>query len=257
MNRTRRTIIGSIVPLGLLLWYVLSTSARPSPFFPQIGVMLQRFQDLWLFKRVMTDVVPSLSNFAIGYALAVVAGICIGTLLGSVAFLREMATPIINFGRSVPPLMIIPPLVLVLGIGDSSKIFVIALGAFFPIVLTTVDGLRQTDTALVDVSRAMRLGTLRTVRRVYIPSALPSIFGGAQTGLQIALILMVSTEMVAATRGVGYLTMQAQQTFNAPSVWAGILLLATLGFLINLAFTAVRNRVLAWHIGMRAASKAN
>lgn len=257
MNKLGRSITGAIVPILLLGYYFLATTISPNPFFPPISEILKRFADLWIFDKVTTDVLPSLGNFAIGYLLAIILGIFFGTLFGRVIWLGELFLPLINFGRSVPPIMIIPPLVLLLGIGDASKIFVITIGAFFPIVLTTMDGLAQTDPALVDVSRAMNLRRLQTLRKVYIPAALPSIFGGLQTGMQVALILMVSSEMIAATRGIGYLTMQAQLTFNAPSVWAGILLLALIGFFFNKIFTFIRNRVLSWHVQMQVALSAS
>lgn len=252
MNKLTKFLIGALIPVGLVLWYCISAVVAPSPFFPPAQDILNRFAELWLFARVQSDVVPSLLNLFAGYFIAVVAGIIIGTLLGRIWWIREMGLPLINFGRSVPPIMIIPPLVLLLGIGDASKIFVIAIGAVFPIIITTMDGFRQIDPALVDVSKSLQLSGTRTLQKVYLPAAMPSIFGGLQTGLQIALVLMVSSEMIAATRGIGYLTMQAQLTFNSPSVWAGIILLALLGFCINLLFTLVKNYALSWHNKMRA-----
>lgn len=257
MKTWTKASIGVAVPLIAIAGYAAATAADPNPFFPPIPVILKRFADLWLFRRVPTDVLPSLGNFFVGYAIALVAGLIIGIIVGRVRWLNDMAQPLIHFGRSVPPIMLIPPLVLVLGIGDASKVFVIALGAAFPVILTTIDGMRQVDPALMDMSKSIRLGRFQTLRSIILPAASPAIFGGAQTALQVALILMVSSEMVAATHGVGYLTMQAQATFNAPSVWAGILLLALLGFLINVAFSLVRNRALAWHTGRAAAYAAS
>ena len=256
MKTWTKAALGLAVPVVAVAGYAAATAANPDPFFPPIPVMLKRFADLWLFEHLPTDVVPSLRNFAAGYAIALTLGLLAGILIGRIRWLKEMAEPLIHFGRSVPPIMLIPPLVLVLGIGDASKIFVIALGAVFPVLLTTIDGMRQVDPALMDMSRSIGLGRVQTLRRVILPAACPAIYGGAQTGLQVALILMVSSEMVAATHGVGYMTMQAQATFNAPSVWAGILLLAVLGFLINAAFTLLRNRALAWHTGRAAAYAA-
>ncbi|WP_413810725.1 ABC transporter permease [Streptomyces sp. OE57] len=232
------------------------TTLRPDPFFPRLPVILNRFADLWLFSRVSSDVVPSLVNFGAGFLLAVVVGVPVGVLLGRVGWLGEMALPLMDFARSVPPIMLIPPFVLVLGVGDTSKIVIIFIGAFFPIVVSTLDGLRRTDPALLDVARSIQLGPLDTVLRLYVPSAAPAILGGIQIGMHFALVLMVSSEMLAAVRGLGFITMQAQVTFNAPSVWAGMLLLAIIGFFLNALFTVVRNRVLAWHIGLRATSKA-
>lgn len=257
MKTWTKAALGAAVPILAIAGYGAATTLAPNPFFPPIPLILKRFSDLWLFKKVPTDVLPSLANFATGYVIALVVGLAIGIVIGRVQWLNDMAQPLIHFFRSVPPIMLVPPLVLVLGIGDTSKVFVIALGAAFPVILTTIDGMRQVDPALLDVSKSIRLSNFQTLRNIILPAASPAIFGGAQTALQIALILMVSSEMVAATHGVGFLTMQAQATFNAPSVWAGILLLALLGFLINVAFSFVHNRVLAWHAGRAAAYAAS
>lgn len=256
MRTATRVALGAAVPVLVVAGYGIATTLGRNAFFPPLQVIARRFQALWLFDRVPTDVIPSLVNFAIGFCLAVIVGVPFGVVLGRVGWLGDMVLPLIDFARSIPPIMLIPPFVLILGIGDASKIVIIVIGAIFPIMVATLDGLRRTDPAVLDVARAIQLGRVDTVLRMYLPSAMPSIFGGIQTGLQFALVLMVSSEMVAAVRGIGFLTMQAQATFNAPSVWAGILLLAVLGFLINALFTLIRNRVLSWHIGMRAVSKS-
>lgn len=251
-----RIALGAILPIALVVLYAVGTALAPNPFLPPIPKILDTFADLWLFSRVPTDLVPSLLNLLWGYLIAAVCGIGLGLLLGRLLWVRELLMPLLHLARSVPPLMLIPPLVLVLGIGDISKIAIIALGSFFPILLATIDGVRQTDPALIDAASALRLTAVQRLVHVWIRSSTPSMFGGLQTGLQFALVLMVASEMVAATRGVGYVTMQAQLTFNAPAVWAGMLLLAIVGFALNQIFVWIRNRALAWHIGMRAQTRA-
>jgi sulfonate transport system permease protein len=245
--------VGAIVPAGIVGTYAARTNGESDPTFPPLADIVQRFRELWLFSHVGSDVLPSLRNLAIGLLLGVVVGIVLGAVLGLVGWLHDALVGLLHFGRSVPPIMLIPPLVLVLGVGDLAKIAIIALGAMPPVCLATIDGIRQVETVQVDMARSIRLGRVATVRDVYLPSASPSIFGGIQIALQIAFVLMVASEMVAAFRGLGYLTMQAQQSFDSRSMWAGILLLALLGFFLNLGYAAVRNRVLAWHVGMTRA----
>ncbi len=256
MNTLRRIAIGAALPIVVVVVYAVWAAANPSPYFPAPTAIAQRFRELWLFDRFMSDLVPSLVNLMTGWTVAVVVGILVGVLLGRVAPLRLMFAPLLDFGRSIPAIMLIPPLVLVLGIGDASKIAIIALGAFFPVALSTMDGLRQTDPALIDVTRALRLSRLKEIRVAWLPSAAPSIAGGMQTGLQFAFILMVASEMLAAIHGLGYLTMQSQLTFDSVGVWAGIVMLAILGFVINAIFVLVRDRLLAWNVAMRAAAHA-
>lgn len=256
MTVMRRFALGAALPIAIVVAYAIWTTVRPNPYFPGPALIAQRFQQLWLFDRFLSDAVPSVLNLLVGWAIAVVAGILVGLLLGRIKALALLFAPLLDFGRSIPAIMLIPPLVLVLGIGDASKVAIIALGAFFPVALSTMDGLRQTDPALIDVTRALRLSRLTEIRVAWIPSAAPSIAGGMQTGLQFAFILMVASEMLAAVHGLGYLTMQAQLTFDSVGVWAGIVMLAILGFLLNALFVYIRDRLLSWNVAMRAAARA-
>lgn len=256
MRLSTRFVLGAIPPVVIVIAYAIWTNGNPSPFYPPVRDIVQRFLDLWVFELVRTDVLPSLRNLLTGFLIAVVAGVIAGLLLGWFGWMRLLFLPLVTFGRSIPPITLIPPLVLVMGIGDSSKIAIIAFGCAFPICLATIDGMRQTDPALVDVSRSIGLSRFDLLRRVYVPSAMPSIFGGLQVALQLALVLMVASEMVAAYRGLGFVTMQAQLSFDAQTVWAGIVLLALIGFALHLLFLAVRRWALGWHIGLRALSSS-
>lgn len=256
MRTFRPLLLGIALPLLILIAYTLWTASFKSPYFPTPMRIAARFQELWLFKRVGSDVLPSLRNLILGYAMGTAIGLTLGVALGRVRILRILFTPLLDFCRSIPIIMLIPPFVLILGIGDNSKLAIIALGACFPIALATIDGLRRTDQALIDVTRSMHLPWWKELTVAWIPSASPSIAGGMQTGLQFSFILMVASEMLAAVRGLGYLTMQAQMTFDSVSVWAGIILLAILGFLLNTAFVLLRDRVLRWHVESRALSRS-
>ncbi|MET8832010.1 ABC transporter permease [Streptomyces sp. NPDC004610] len=252
MSRLRRLLFGAPVPIITVLGYYLWTRDAADPFYPGISLIVDSLNAVWLFEAAGSDVVPSLRNLFTGYGIATVAGVGLGLGVGLVRWASELVMPMMNFARSVPPLMLIPPMVLVFGVGDLSKVTIVALGSFFPVLLATIDGVRQTEAGHLDAVKAMRLRPVQRLTRLWLPSATPSMFAGLQTGLQFALVLMVASEMVASTRGIGYQTVQSQLTFNSPGVWSGIIVLAVLGFLLNAVFTGIRNRVLAWHIGMRA-----
>ncbi len=256
MMNLRRTLLGALVPIALIAVYAIWTSVSPNPFFPKPWTIIRKFQELWLFDRVFSDVLPSLRNLLAGYAMACVLGFAGGLALGRVSSLRLLFSPLLDFARSIPIIMLIPPFVLALGIGDASKLAIITLGTFFPIALATIDGLKRTDPALLDVSRSLKLPWWKELTVVWLPSAAPSIVGGAQTGLQVAFILMVASEMLAAYRGLGFITMQAQLTFDSEGVWAGIILLAILGFLLNAISNVIRDRLLHWYIQSRALARS-
>lgn len=255
-SRTGRWSLGLVVPCLAVLIYHLSTRNAANPFYPTLSAIGERFGDLWLFERVGEDVLPSLTNLFLGFAIAVALGFASGLLLGRSQVLAELLMPLVTFARSVPPIMLIPPLVLVLGVEDSSKVAIIALGASFPVLIATIDGMRQAEPVLLDVARSSHLGRRRTLTSIWLPAALPAIAGGVQTALQLSLVLMVSSEMVAAYRGLGYVTMQAQLTFDAPTLWAGMVLLALLGVVLNLLYELARRRLLGWHIEMQKVSRS-
>ncbi|SCL26540.1 ABC transporter permease [Micromonospora inyonensis] len=250
MKLPSRAILGLVIPCLVFYLYVRFTSNSPSPYFPPPGRIWESFQDTWLFAHFATDVVPSLRNLVIGFSVAAVTGVTLGLVLGRVIWLQNLFMPLVHFFRSVPPIMVIPPLVLIIGTGDASKVAIIFVGSLFPILIASLDGVRSIDPVLTEVSRGLRIGRFRAVAQIYGPAAGPAVFGGLETGLQISIVLMVASEMVAATHGIGYLTMQAQATFDAAGVWSGMVLLSVIGFLIAALFKAARSRMLAWHIGM-------
>jgi sulfonate transport system permease protein len=252
MKLPSRILLGLLPVVALVILYATRLSPNEPIYYPAMGDIATRFRELWLFERFRSDVVPSMKNLALGLLLAWAIGIPVGVALGRARWAREMFGPLLDFGRSVPPIMLIPPLVLVLGIDDSSKIAVIAIAAFFPVCIATIDGMRLADTTLLDAARAIRLGRWRTITSIYLPSGSPAILGGVQVSLQVGFVLTVASEMLAAYRGVGYVTMQAQLAFDSTTMWAGIVLLALLGYLVNAVFVVARNQLLSWHIGMRA-----
>jgi ABC-type nitrate/sulfonate/bicarbonate transport system permease component len=117
-----------------------------------------------------------------------------------------------------------------------------------------MDGISGVDATLLDTSRVYRVSAWDRVVRVMLPAAAPQIFAGLRTSLSLALILMVISEMVASTNGIGYFVLQSQRTFAIPEMWSGILLLGILGYLLNLLFVIVERRVLRWHRGARSSA---
>lgn len=248
---TRLALEAWLPVLLVLAWWRWSVTAD-SVFFPPLPEILARFQELWLFARFGSDLVPTLTNMAIGYALAGAIGISAGILLARVPVLRAMAEGPVHFARSVPPIAILPVAILLLGFGDGMRISVIAFSASFATLIATIDGVTSLDPVRRDLARTYRLPRWTFYRHVVLPQAGPQIFAGLRVSLLIAFIVMISSEMLASTRGIGYLTIAAQQTFATTDMWAGILLLGILGYLINLVFERVERRVLHWQRGPEA-----
>lgn len=243
-------LLALVLPVVALIVYDVWARGAQDFFFPPLDEIGSVFAEDWLFTLVPSDLLPSLGRMLTGYALAVLLGVALGMVLGLSRTLSTALDPVLQFLRALPPPALIPVSLLVFGAGDSAKIFLIVLGAIWPVLLNTVDGVRSVDQTALDMARSYRIPAYARLTRLVLPSALPRIFAGARTALAIAIILMVVSELIGADNGVGYYVQLAQRGFNIPEMWAGTLLLGLLGFAFNAVFVAIERRVLQWHLAI-------
>jgi ABC-type nitrate/sulfonate/bicarbonate transport system permease component len=196
---------------------------------------------------LLLDIVPSVVRMLLGFVFAAFAGLLIGLLLGVNRRLAPWLTPLLEFGRAVPPPLVIPIAMVIMGFGEQLVIFTIALGAFWPVLLNTIDGVRRVEPLFLDTAKALHLTPLRGIRDVILPAALPTIMAGLRIALSISLIMMVLSEMLAANNGIGYQLLFAQQTFRVPTTYGGVVLLAILGWAFDTIFVLIERRVLRSH----------
>lgn len=241
-----------LVPVGVLVVWGLWSAAADSFFFPPLTDILETFAETWVFDRVGSDVVPSLLRLGAGYVIAVGVAVLLGIPLGLSRAARRAASPILEFLRAIPPPALIPFAIVVIGVGNGMKVFIIAVVCVWPVLLNTIDGITGIDPTMNDTARVYGVRGLERLRKVLLPAASPQIFAGMRTSLSLALILMVISEMVASTNGIGFFVLQSQRSFAIPEMWSGIILLGLLGYLLNLIFMVGERRVLAWHRGARA-----
>jgi ABC-type nitrate/sulfonate/bicarbonate transport system permease component len=253
-SRALATALEITVPLLLLVLWGLLSANSDTYYFPPLTDILQTFMDTWVFERVRSDVVPSLTRLALGYGIACLVAVAAGPALGLSRPLRRATDPIVQFLRAIPPPALLPFGILVLGVGNGMKVFIIAFVCLWPVLLNTIDGVAGVDPTLRETARVYDIGPVDRVLRVTLPAAAPQIFAGMRTALSLALILMVISEMVASTNGIGYFVLQAQRSFAIPEMWSGILLLGILGYVLNAVFLLVERRVLRWHRGSRASA---
>lgn len=258
--RALRSRLGLIlevtVPLAIVaIWWVASASST-SFFFPPLADILTAFRETWLFEHVASDVVPSMARLAAGFALAILIAVPLGVLLSQSKLLWRAAEPLIEFLRALPGPALIPLGIVLVGIGSTMKIALIAFGCLFPILLTTMDGVASIDPVLRDTVRMLRLSRRERVRRVIVPAAMPQIFAGLRTSLALGLIMVVISEMVASENGVGYFVLQAQRSFDIPEMWAGTILIGILGYALNGILALAERRVLRWHRASKASALA-
>jgi ABC-type nitrate/sulfonate/bicarbonate transport system permease component len=253
-TRTLNAALEIAVPLALLVLWGVWSSGSDTYYFPPLTDILDTFADTWVFERVGSDVVPSLVRLGLGYTIACTVAVAAGLALGLSPTLRRASDPMVQFLRSIPPPALLPFGILVLGVGTSMKVFIIAFVCLWPVLLNTIDGVAGVDPTLRETARVYGIGRRDRLLRVTLPAAAPQIFAGMRTSLSLALILMVISEMVASTNGIGYFVLQSQRSFAIPEMWSGILLLGILGYVLNAVFLLVERRVLRWHRGARASA---
>jgi ABC-type nitrate/sulfonate/bicarbonate transport system permease component len=236
-------------------WWVFSAST-PSIFWPPPDVVAAKFVATWLGDRFFVDIVPSLSRMIAGLALAIISGVVVGLIIGSVRWLRALAEPALEFFRAIPPPVLVPVLMLFVGIGWEMQVLVIAFGCVWPVLLNTVEGVRAIDTVLHDTSRSYGINRVARLRYLILPGASPQIMVGVRQSLALALILMVISEMFASSSGLGFSIVLFQRTFAVAEMWSGIVLLGVIGFTLAFLFRRTERTVLAWYFGLKQSETA-
>jgi ABC-type nitrate/sulfonate/bicarbonate transport system permease component len=241
------------VPVAILLAWQVWTAHAHSARFPRLSTILVTFHDMWLFSQFGTHVVPSLERIGLGFAIAVIAGVALGVPLGLSRWGRLWAMPHIEYWRAMPPPALLPiSIVLLHSIGNRQKVAFIAFFCIFPVLLNTIDGVRGIDPTLLETARSFKVPRLETVRRLVLPAASPQIAAGMRTSLSLAVIMMVLSEYFSSTSGVGYVLLISKNTFEFKPMWAAIVLIGVLGYVLNVLFLFAERRLLAWHRGWRA-----
>jgi ABC-type nitrate/sulfonate/bicarbonate transport system permease component len=257
MNRRRalKVSLEIAVPIAILAGWQVWTAHQHSSKFPRLSTILVEFRDLWLFSQFNEHVVPSLERIGLGFALAVVVGIALGIPIGLSRWARLWTMPHIEFWRAMPPPALLPiSIVLLHSIGNKQKVAFIAFFCLFPILLNTIDGVRAIDPTLVETARSYNIPRRERIRRLVLPAAAPQIAAGMRTSLSLAVIMMVVSEFFSSTSGVGYVLLISKNTFQFTPMWAAIVLIGVLGYLLNVLFLLAERRLLAWHRGWRAAT---
>lgn len=234
----------------LAAWEAASRlNVLPSLSFPPVTVILKTWAELVASGELPREVLPSLARMFGGYLIGVGLGVCIGLLMGMWRFFYNLLEPITELLRPIPSPAYIPIVILFLGIDTEMKLFMIAFASFFPVLLNTYSGVRSVDPVQLQTARTFGVEGRKLLWQIVLPSASPYIFTGMRVSLAVALIVMVISEMVAASNGIGYFILAAQRGFKIREMYAGVLTLALVGYVLNRLFLVIENHVLAWHQG--------
>lgn len=237
-----------ILPILLLVaWFAATASgtlkpyqfASPQAVFAELG-QLASSGVLW------TDLGASLERVALGFGIALVLATLLGALVGTSRVAERLLDPTLQAVRAVPSLAWVPLILLWLGIGETPKVTLIAIGAFFPIYVSLASGIRNVDRKLLDVARVLGVRGPALALRVLVPAALPQLLVGARIGLTQAWLFLVAAELLASTRGLGFLLTEGQQISRTDEILVAVLLFAVCGKLSETGMRMLERRLVAW-----------
>jgi len=248
-----RTALGwRIASLGIAagfvgVWQLIANARLVAPAFlpgpDRAWVALVRgFTDGDLLVKVL----GTLQHMLIGWLVASLAGIALGALIGSSPRVRAYVTPTLEFLRPLPASAIIPVGIALFGLSQSMAMFVIAFGAVWPMLMSTVHGFASVEPRLYEVARALRLSRIAVIFKIGLPSASPDILAGMKISVTVALILSVVCEMLAGLDGLGHWILISARLFRSADLFAGVMLLGLIGYVTALAVAQVERRLLVW-----------
>ena len=245
--------ISGLLFLGglMLAWELAARVDLTNPLIvPPLSRILGVFWDLLWSGQIPMQILLSMKRALAGYLLAAAVFIPLGILMGLFQGIYRTLEVIVEMLRPVPPPVMIPVALLFFGLEDEMKIFVIFFSCAWPILLNTIDGVRNIDGVLLNTAKTFRLSRGQTIWRIILPAASPQIMTGLRVSLPIMLILVVISEMVGSTDGIGYFILDAQRRFRVAQMYAGMFALAILGYALNELFNLAHRRLLSWHWGM-------
>jgi ABC-type nitrate/sulfonate/bicarbonate transport system permease component len=214
-----------------------------SPVPSQVAGQLHRVVTSSAF---LDAVASTLGLLAAGYLLACAVGVLLGLAMGYNRRVYVLLEPTLELLRPIPKPALLPPLILLFGLGASMKVSIVFLGAVFPVLINTIQGVRAVDPMLIDVARTFRCGVVRIVSRVVLPASLPMILAGMRVSLGLGLVLVILAEMLTGSHGLGAQLVDAQRAFRVHEMYAWTVVLAMLGLVLALAFDAFERGLIFW-----------
>ncbi len=234
----------------VLLWYYVTVTGKVSALvLPTIGDVITTIYQQLTTGTLRQDLGISLFRIVEGYALAVFFGISLGVLMGMSERVNKFFMLTFTSIRQIPMMAWIPLLVMWFGIEEESKVAVIFLASYFPILINTISGIRSTDKKLIEVGKMYQLSKWNMFRHIYLPSALPSIFVGLKLGLGISWMAVVGAEMIAASSGIGFRINDARSLMQYPVVFCGMLGIAIVGVLMDSMLSRIAKMSTPWAQG--------
>lgn len=254
-SRPARIALGFVGPLLILAawWIVGAAEVVSQTILPTPAQVAESLSDLVTSGNLAEYLGVSMRRVLLGFLLGTAAGVLVAFLTGLSRAADVVITPLISGAYTLPKLAMLPLFILWLGIGEEPKIALIALGAFFPVVVNAYAGIKQTEPNLVLAARNLGAGRAAIARKVYLPSALPYLVAGMRLGFGQSLLLVVAAEMIAGNSGIGYAVLSAGNLMDTPRVMALLVVFGLLGIISTAALRWIERAACPWSVDARRA----
>jgi sulfonate transport system permease protein len=248
MQKVKQLALSSIIPILIIIgwYYITNYTDTPKAILPKISAVGAAFIKQAKNGQLAADVSVSVKRVLEGYFFASLLGVTMGALMGMSRTIRNIFMLTLNTIRQIPMMAWIPMIILWCGIEDLSKIVVIVLGAFFPIMVNTLSGITSTPQGYIEVAKLYRLSNWKIFTKVYLPSALPQIFVGLKLGLGISWMAVVAAELIASSKGIGYRISDARNLMKPDIMIVGMLLIGIIGILMDRILSFIAAKVTPW-----------
>ncbi len=248
LKKVRGIALGFIIPFILLVVWEVAVRFNwlDAYVFPAPITILQKIIELAREGTLWGHVGITFFRVFIGFLAGTVVAVVLGSIVGYFKWFEQLMDPLIQAFRSIPSLAWVPLFILWMGIGESSKVMLIAVGVFFPIYLNIVSGIQGVDRKLIEVGKIYHFTTFQIVRRIIFPAALPSFLVGLRSGVGLGWMFVVAAELMGASQGLGYLLVVGQNTYSPELIIASIILFALLGKATDSLLKALEARALKW-----------
>lgn len=247
-KKAKNYLIGLIIPVFLLILWEVSVYANWLPK-TLIASPTQILSDFWKFilnGEIFEHTFISLYRLMIGFVLGTLLGLICGVAVGISKFFERLLNPLIQFLAPIPPIVWIPLLIILFGIGETSKITLLVIASFFVIFLNTVQGIRSTNQKFVDVAHVYKKSNFFLIKNILIPSALPNIFTGMRLALGLSWILLIAAEVVASSKGLGWLIWDSRNFSRPDDMFVGIITIGLLGKFSDMLLLKFEKRFTKW-----------
>jgi NitT/TauT family transport system permease protein len=246
--RRRDRILSIASPLGLLLAWELAADVGliDVRFFPAPSAIFAKLIEMARSGELTENVLISLQRIVLGFLLGGVPAIVIGVAMGIWRPVRALVDPLIVATYPIPKSSLLPLILLIFGLGEMSKVVMVAIGVFYPMAINATAGVLQINQIYLDVGKSFKASPWDTFRTIALPGALPFIMTGVKLGAGLALILIAVAEMVGAKSGIGYMIWSAWETFAVAKMYVGLFVIALIGFAISLLLNEIERWVIRW-----------